>query len=474
MAISMGNSLMGAGGFLAVFCILYGLWRLSSLSTSVYGIRIAGLGLLLAVIGEFLDRFGAHAAATPRVSFNAALAATALALGAAAAWWRSRRPHATSLAERLALFNGLGAAGVSTIAALELFTRHAQGPALLAILTAALLAAISLSGSWVAAAKLQGSAGYTLRLSGRPAMIGSSLLAAIALGVYIARTALTGIAAPVPYAGLIGLFAGSGVLCGLLITLPIRVADLPIAVSIGNAMTGVAIALLGWVLHVPVLMIVGMLVAGAGLSLAQSSAKALNRLIGDTVFWDIGTMASAARPIDAGNAGIFMRFARKVVIVPGYGLAAAQAQHKLAEFIQLLLAAGVDVKVVVHPFAGRMPGQMEGLLADAGIADNLIVQLAEAADSFAGADVALVIGANDVVNPAAGAIKSLPFFGMPVLNAGMAKTLYVIKRGHGAGYAGIANPVFNGENCSLIHGEAQSVLANMIEAMKLGELSAAA
>jgi NAD(P) transhydrogenase subunit beta len=121
-----------------------------------------------------------------------------------------------------------------------------------------------------------------------------------------------------------------------------------------------------------------------------------------------------------------------------------------------------------------MPGQMDGLLADAGIAANLIVQLAEAVDSFGSADFALVIGANDVVNPAAGAIKSLPLFGMPILNAGMARTLYVIKRGNGAGYAGIANPVFHGENCSMIYGEAQSVLANMIEAMKLGELSAAA
>jgi len=294
------------------------------------------------------------------------------------------------------------------------------------------------------------------------------------LGVYIARAAMSGVAAPIPYAGLIGLFAGSGVICGLLITLPIRVADLPIAVSIGNAMTGASVALLGWVLQMPVLMIVGMVVAGAGLRLAQSSAKAMHRVIGDAVFWDLGSTAAAPRPIDAGNAGIFMRYAQKVVIVPGYGLAAAQAHHKLGELIKLLLAAGVEVKVAVHPMAGRMPGQMDGLLADAGIANDLIVQLAEGVDSFSGADVALVIGANDVVNPSAAAIKSLPVFGMPILNAGMAKTLYVIKRGDGAGYAGIANPVFQGENCSMIYGEAQSVLANMIEAMKLGELSAAA
>jgi len=473
MTMSMGNSLLGAAGFLAVFCILYGLWRLSSVSTSAYGIRIAGLGLLLAVLGEFLYRFGANAAASPQ-SFNTGLAAAALVLGVAAAWWRSKRAQTTSLAQQMALFNAMGAAGVLIISALELFAHHPQGPALFAILTAALLAAICLSGSWIASAKLQGSAGYTWGLAGRPAVISSALLAAIALGAYIARAVMTGIAPPIPVAGLIGLFAASGVICGLLITLPIRAADLPIAVSIGNAMTGVSVALLGWVLQMPVLMIVGMVVAGAGLSLAQSSAKAMHRVIGDAVFWDLGSMAAAPRPIDAGNAGIFMRYAQKVIIVPGYGLAAAQAHHKLGELMRLLLAAGVDVKVAVHPLAGRMPGQMDGLLADAGIADNLIVQLTDVADSFSNADVALVIGANDVVNPAASAIKSLPVFGMPTLNAGMAKTLYVIKRGDGTGYAGIANTVFHAENCSMIYGEAQSVLANMIEAMKLGELSAAA
>jgi NAD(P) transhydrogenase subunit beta len=469
-----GNSLAGLSEFLAVLCILCGLWRLAAVSTSSHGIRLVCLGLLLAIFGSLLYRFGANVAASPLLNVDTYLAGIALTAGAAAAWLRSKRAQGASLAQRMALFNGLGAAGILAIAALELFTHAARGSQLLATLTAALLAAIALSGALVASAKLQEGAHRAWYLSGRPALISASLLAAIALGAHIAHAALTGDATRIPYTGLLGLFAAAGVICGLLITLPIRVADLPVAVSVGNAMTGAAVALVGWVFNMPVLMIVGMVVVGAAANLAQSAAKALGRSIGDALFWDIPAIASEQRSTDAGNAAIFMRYARKVVIVPGYGLAAAQAHHKLGEVVKLLLAAGVDVKVAVHPSAGRIPGQMDRLLADAGIAGQFIIQLADAADSFSGADIALVIGANDVVNPATSTIKSLPVFGMPTLAAGMARTLYVIKRGQGAGYSGIANPVFQGENCRMIYGDAQSVLANMIEAMKRGELAQAA
>jgi NAD(P) transhydrogenase subunit beta len=472
--MSIGISLLSVGGLLAVFCVLIGLWRLASVSTSAYGLRLAGLGLLLAFVVAVLRRFDANAAVSPLTTFNLRLAATALLAGAAVAWWRSRRVPGISHEQRMAWCNGMGAAGVLSVAALELIARSPQGAALFAILAAALLAAISLSGALVTSAKLRGSAGYTVRLSGRPALIGASLLAAIGLGFYIARAAAAGISAPIPYAGLIGLLAGTGAICGLLITLPVIAADLPIAASVGNALTGAAAALLGWVLQIPVLMIIGMVVAGAATGLAQSSAKVLRRSIGDALFWEMSSGPSATRPIDAGNAGMFLRYARKVIVVPGYGLAAAQAHHKLAELINLLLAAGVDVKVAVHPSAGRFPGQLDGLLADAGIAPHLNVQPAEGVDCFSGADIALVIGANDVVNPSAAGIKSLPLFGMSILNVGLAKTLYVIKRGQGSGFAGIANPTFHGENCSMVHGDAQSVLAEMIEAMKRGELAVAA
>ena len=180
------------------------------------------------------------------------------------------------------------------------------------------------------------------------------------------------------------------------------------------------------------------------------------------------------KPVDAGDAGIFMRYASSVIIVPGYGLAVAQGQQKLYEFVKLLQAAGVEVKFAIHPVAGRMPGQMDVLLAEAGVPYDLIFQLEDINDDFKTTDVALVIGANDVVNPAARTDKSSPIFGMPILNADKAKKVYVIKRGDGKGYADIVNALFYADNCYMVYGDAAAVLAKMIEAVRGLGLSAAA
>ena len=177
---------------------------------------------------------------------------------------------------------------------------------------------------------------------------------------------------------------------------------------------------------------------------------------------------------EAGDAGIFMRYAAKVIIVPGYGLAVAQGQQKLCEFVKLLQAAGVDVKFAIHSVAGRMPGQMDVLPAEAGVPYDMIFQLEDINDDFADTDVALVIGANDVVNPAARDNKSSPIFGMPILNADKAKKVYVVKRGDGKGYAGIVNALFYADNCEMVYGDAQAVLVKMIEAVRGLGLSAAA
>ena len=183
---------------------------------------------------------------------------------------------------------------------------------------------------------------------------------------------------------------------------------------------------------------------------------------------------ASRRPVDASDAGIAMRYAAKVIIVPGYGLAAAHAQQKLYEFVKLLLAAKVSVKVAIHPVAGRMPGQMDVLLAEAGVPYDLIFQLEDINDQFASTDIALVIGANDVVNPAARTDKSSPIFGMPILNADRAKKVFVVKRGDGKGYAGIVNALFYADNCSMVYGDAQAVLISMIEAVRGLGLPAAA
>jgi NAD(P) transhydrogenase subunit beta len=225
-----------------------------------------------------------------------------------------------------------------------------------------------------------------------------------------------------------------------------------------------------------------MVVGAAGLLLTLLMAKAMNRSVSNVLFTNFGdapkhkqgAIKGSLKPTQAGDAGIFMRYASSVIIVPGYGLAAAQGQQKLYEFVKLLIADGVSVKFAIHPVAGRMPGQMDVLLAEAGVPYDLIFQLEDINDEFKTTDVALVIGANDVVNPEARTDKTSPIYGMPILNADMAKQVYVVKRGEGKGYAGIVNPLFYGDNCNMVYGDAAAVMTTMIEAVRgLGAKAAA-
>jgi NAD(P) transhydrogenase subunit beta len=280
----------------------------------------------------------------------------------------------------------------------------------------------------------------------------------------------------------IALYFGLALLFGVLMTLPIGGADMPVVISIYNAFTGLAVGLEGFVLQNPALMIAGMVVGAAGLLLTLLMAKAMNRSVGNVLFTNFGAtpprkqgaIKGNLKPIAAGDAGIAMRYSSSVIIVPGYGLAVAQGQGKLFEFVKLLQSGGVSVKFAVHPVAGRMPGQMDVLLAEAGVPYDMIFQLEDINSEFASTDIALVIGANDVVNPAARTDKSSPIFGMPILNADQAKRVLVVKRGEGKGYAGIVNALFYADNCNMVYGDAQAVLVSMIEAVRGLGLPAAA
>jgi NAD(P) transhydrogenase subunit beta len=256
---------------------------------------------------------------------------------------------------------------------------------------------------------------------------------------------------------------------------------MPVVISIYNAATGLAVGLEGFVLQNPALMIAGMVVGAAGTLLTLLMAKAMNRSVANIIFTRFGGPSKAhhgavmgtERPVEAADAAIKMRYAASVIIVPGYGLAAAQGQQKLYDFVKLLLAAKVKVRFAIHPVAGRMPGQMDVLLAEAGVPYDLIFQLDDINADFADTDVCLVIGANDVVNPAARADKSSPIFGMPILNADKAKQVYVVKRGQGKGYAGVVNGLFYAPNCNMVYGDAQAVMGKMIEAVRgLGAVAA--
>ncbi|HQT66821.1 MAG: NAD(P) transhydrogenase subunit beta [Rhodospirillales bacterium 20-60-12] len=469
---------IGAVDLVAAFLLLYGLHRMASPVTAPSGIFVAGIGMAVVVLVSFLDIFGVSAAATPVLPVNIGLAVIAIAIGGGVAWWAGKKVAMTAMPQMVAIYNGMGGGAAGAIAAVELFGRHATGMTPLTVtLLGALIGAVSFSGSLIAWAKLQSILNKPLRFPGQKIVNAAVFLITLALGVYIILLDRTGAMS----SGLIYLFFGCAMIFGILMTLPIGGADMPVVISIYNACTGLAVGLEGFVLQNPALMIAGMVVGAAGLMLTLVMAKAMNRSVSNVLFSNFGDapkhkhsdMKGSLKPTEASDAGIFMNYAAKVIIIPGYGLAAAQGQQKLYEFVKLLQSTGVDVKFAIHPVAGRMPGQMDVLLAEAGVPYDMIFQLEDINDEFANTDVALVIGANDVVNPAARTDKSSPIYGMPILNADKSKQVYVVKRGEGKGYAGIQNELFYGENCNMVYGDAAVVLTKMIEAVRgLGKAAA--
>ena len=483
MLTMLPQLIIGIADLAAAFLFMYGLQRMSSPATAPSGILVAGIGMAAAVLASFLYVFSVSAAAKPHLVVNLSLALVALTLGGGLAWWSGRKVAMTAMPQMVALYNGMGGGAAGAIAAVELFGGKAHGATQLGVtLLGALIGAVSLSGSLIAWAKLQGVIKKPLRVKGQQAVNATVMAATLAVGGCVLYAALTGAPLVIATSTWIAIFFGCALLFGVLMTLPIGGADMPVVISIYNSLTGLAVGLEGFVLQNPALMIAGMVVGAAGLLLTLLMAKAMNRSVANVVFTNFGdapkqkqgAIKGSLRPIEASDAGIAMRYASKVIIVPGYGLAAAQGQQKLYEFVKLLQAAKVDVKFAVHPVAGRMPGQMDVLLAEAGVPYDLIFQLEDINDDFAAADVALVIGANDVVNPAARTDKASPIYGMPILNADQAKQVYVVKRGEGKGYAGIQNALFYGDNCNMVYGDAQAVLVKMIEAVRGLGLAAAA
>jgi NAD(P) transhydrogenase subunit beta len=257
-------------------------------------------------------------------------------------------------------------------------------------------------------------------------------------------------------------------------TLPIGGADMPVVISLYNALTGLAVAFEGFVLNNAAMIIAGTVVGSAGTLLTQLMARAMNRSLGNVLFSGFGdtggeatgTVSGSMKPIEAADVGVMMAFAQKVIVVPGYGMAVAQAQHKVWELCQLLIERGVTVKFAIHPVAGRMPGHMNVLLAEAGVPYDLIQDLEEINAEFDTCDVALIIGANDVVNPVARTDKSSPIYGMPILNADKAKNVIVVKRGKGAGFSGIENALFYLDNTRMLYADGQRAAIDLITAVK--------
>jgi NAD(P) transhydrogenase subunit beta len=443
--------------FIAAVLFILGLKRMSSPVTARDGIIWAGAGMLVATLITFLHP-GMH---------NYVLMTTAIFVGGVAAFWSGKKVAMTDMPQMIALYNGMGGGAAGAIAAVELLKGefHSQTFLTLAVL-GALIGSVSFSGSLIAFAKLQGLIRRPMRFPGQQYFNLAVFL--IALGL-----AATLIFSP-NLAGLVILaFFAVALAYGFLMALPIGGADMPVVISLFNALTGLAVAFEGFVLNNAAMIIAGTVVGSAGTLLTQLMAKAMNRSIGNVLFSSFGSsggeeaaVEGSMKPIDAADAGIMMAYAERVIIIPGYGMAVAQAQHKIWELTELLRKRDVDVKFAIHPVAGRMPGHMNVLLAEANVPYDLLYDLDEINAAFPQTDVVLVIGANDVVNPSARTNPESPIYGMPILDADKAHNVIVIKRGQGKGFSGVENALFFADNTRMLYGDGQAMAGELIQAIK--------
>ena len=447
----------------AAALFILGLKRMSSPVTAVSGVRWAGVGMLLATLVTFAFIAGAPA-------INMILIIVAIAIGTVAAMVTGKRVAMTDMPQMIALYNGMGGGAAAAIAAVELYTGNETNVVHLIMATVGgFIGALSFSGSLIAFAKLQGLITKSVRFGGQKFVNLAILLVTVAIGFCVVTGA--GASTGLPF---VTLFFVGALILGVAMTLPIGGADMPVVISLYNALTGLAVGFEGFVLDNAAMIIAGTVVGSAGTLLTQLMAKAMNRSLANVLFSNFGESSSAAgsgvtgtqKAIEASDAGVMMAYSQKIIIVPGYGLAVAQAQHKVWELTQLLLDHGVKVRFAIHPVAGRMPGHMNVLLAEAGVPYDLISDLDEINAEFETADVALIIGANDVVNPDARSNKSSPIYGMPILNADKAKNVIVIKRGQGQGFSGIDNALFVLDQTRMLYGDAQAAVGQLIQAVK--------
>lgn len=463
----MGSLIVNIGYFIAAIVFIYSLKSMSHPSTARKGIHYAGIAMILAVVITIF-----HPAVTSHAFFtNIFLIVVAIGIGFVIAKRSALKVEMTNMPQMIAIYNGVGGGAAAIIGAIALLqvgmpdTNYDSRVLLLAAL-GGFIGAVSFTGSVVAWAKLDGRMNATIRFKNRNLInlfiFGFALLLAVLLA-----------SESEPHYFMLFLFFALTLALGILIAIPIGGADMPVIISLFNALTGIAVAFEGIALDNGGLIIAGTVVGAAGTLLTLLMAKAMNRSINNVLFSNFGEASSESTEIDgamtetdAANAAMTMAYADRVIIVPGYGLAAAQAQHKVAELVKILEARDVDVRFAIHPVAGRMPGHMNVLLAESGIPYESIFDLDEINGEFKDTDVVLVIGANDVVNPVARTDKSSPIYGMPILNADEAKQVFVLKRGQGAGFSGIENHLFYLDNTDMVYGDAQKTLSEMITTLK--------
>jgi len=443
---------------------ILGLKMLGHPETARKGNLIAAFGMSLAILGTiFLNQ-----REVPPVIYY--LIGTAIIIGSIIGWSVARKVGMTKMPELVSLFNGMGGASAAIIGLIEFNHYVGEQLSILTIIAGIIIGSISFSGSMVAWAKLNGTLKKPIRLPKYNILNNIILLAILAFGIYIV---VSGVESQI-YLYLI-FFAA--IAYGILFVMPIGGADMPVVISLLNSFTGLAAAFAGFLYGNMVMLTGGILVGSAGTILTFAMCDAMNRPLASVIFgaFGEGTVPSdpSHKPLPGNikkttpsDAAILLNYANRVIIVPGYGLAVAQAQHAIHELELILEKKGVSVKYAIHPVAGRMPGHMNVLLAETNVDYDKLVEMEDINSEFQNTDAVLVVGANDVVNPAAHNDPSSPIYGMPILEVENAKSIIINKRSMNPGYAGIENELFYNQKTSMLFGDAKEVLTKLVQELK--------
>ena len=465
-------------------CFVLGLHQMNSPATARNGNRLSASGMAIAVVATLV---GLATGSVPGIG-SGGLSATAwiiiivgLVIGGGAGFWQARTVKMTAMPQLVSLFNAVGG-GAAALVAIDDFIRLTNGggapvDTTIFVVLGAVIGSVTFSGSLIAGGKLQG------LIPGKPIYVpGGQITTAVIAVIAVIGTIIliVGSAGAITLSStvtllLLALVVLAGLAFGVTMVLPIGGADMPVVISLLNSFTGTAAAMSGFVIQNPVLIIAGALVGASGGILTKLMADAMNRSVinimvggfggGEGTVAVTGVGGGAVREVSADDAAIQLAYAQHVIIVPGYGLAVAQAQHAVRELADVLEARGVDVKYAIHPVAGRMPGHMNVLLAEANVPYPQLKEMDDINPEFDNADVALVVGANDVTNPAARRAGT-PVSGMPILDVDHAKSIIVIKRSMGRGYAGIDNELYTNPKTGMLFADAKEGLQALTAAVK--------
>ncbi len=462
--LDLRASVIAVSYIVAAVLFIFGLKRMTSPATARSGNRLAAVGMALALVATLLDH--------QIISYWTIALGTLI--GGVMGVYFARTVQMTAMPQMVALFNGMGGATAALVSVAEFLRLTRAGETIgigesTSIALGTIIGAISFTGSIIAFGKLQEILpGRPLQFPLQRVINGLILLSVIALGIAV-----------VAGGGPTQLWAlfGAALVLGAMFVLPIGGGDMPVVISILNSLTGLAAALTGFVLHNQMLVVAGVLVGASGTLLTLLMSRAMNRSVGNVLFGAFGAAGSDAatastsvqrtvRQTTPEDTAIALAYARSVVIVPGYGLAVAEAQHTVRELATDLEKRGVDVKYAIHPVAGRMPGHMNVLLAEANVPYDQLLEMDQVNGEFPQTDVVLVVGANDVVNPAARDDPSSPIYGMPILDVDRARNIIVLKRSMGHGFAGIDNALFYHEKTRMLFGDARQSLTQVGQALK--------